>query len=244
MTAIKSTYCRLLVNEFDFSGVSNSLEVALQSDRQDVTCFQDTAKVFLNLGGAGTIAQKGYLSDVIAGEFEKEIQESIANVESLYVAALFGTATAACPAYVARATNTEGMKIAAPVEGVLTLEGSWFEGSGIKRGLRAYTGTISATGAQTHIDLGAAGAAGGYAWLFVQAITGSAEDAVITVESDDNTGFSSAATEATFTFSAVGGNEQAMSGAIDRYVRLNCTDLGGATNFTVVLIVAVSGITY
>ena len=70
------------------------------------------------------------------------------------------------------------------------------------------------------------------------------KNATITVQSDDNTGFATPATEGTFTFSAVGGQEIALSGAVDRYVRLNATSLGGATNYTVVGVIALSGITY
>jgi len=134
-----------------------------------------------------------------------------------------------------------------PVDGALAVNGGWNGGSGIKRGLRVWSGTFSATGAQStpaYIDIGAAGTAGGFAYLHIQAITGAATDAVILVESDTATNFASAATEATFTFSAVGAQEQAMAGTVNRYIRLNCTDLGGATNFTVVAIACVSGVTY
>lgn len=247
MTAVKATYTRLLVNQWDFSGVSNSLEVALENAREDVTTFQATGKEFLATDTSGTISQQGYFADAAAGEFEQEIQDSIDDTDTLYVAALFGTNTEACPAYVARATNTSGMTLAAQTPGVITVSGEWFQGTGIQRGLRVWTGTFSATGAQTspaYIDLGSAGAAGGNAWLFVQTITGSATNATITLESDDNTGFTSAATECTFTFSAVGAQEQALSGAIDRYLRLNCTSKGGATSFVVVCVAAVSGVTY
>ena len=48
----------------------------------------------------------------------------------------------------------------------------------------------------------------------------------------------------TFTFSAKGAYEIALTSTVDRYVRLNCTGLGGATNFTVVGVVGVAGRTY
>jgi hypothetical protein len=78
----------------------------------------------------------------------------------------------------------------------------------------------------------------------VQTITGTATNASIVLQSDDNTGFSTPGTECTFTFSAVGGYEQAISGTVDRYVRLNCSSMGGATSFVVVCVAAVSGVTY
>ncbi|WP_230685363.1 hypothetical protein, partial [Streptococcus pneumoniae] len=84
---------------------------------------------------------------------------------------------------------------------LITANGSWFDGTGIKRGLQVYRGTISATGTTTYIDTGAVGSAGGYAWIWITAVTGTATNATILIQSDDNTGFSSPATEATFTFS-------------------------------------------
>lgn len=245
--ATKARYTRLLVNEFDFSGVSNSLEVALNVAREDATCFQDTGAVTVPTDTSGTISQQGYFVDAAAGEFEQEIEESLSNTESLYVAALFGTDVAACPAYVARATNTNNLTISAAVPGLITVSGEWYQGTGILRGLRVWTGTFDDVEAQAtpaYIDLGAAGSAGGYAWLWVQAIDGTATNADIVLQSDSATGFGTAATEATFTFSAVGGYEQALSGTVNRYLRLSCTDLGGATSFTVVCVAAVSGITY
>lgn len=244
MAPKRGTLARLLVNQFDFSSQSNKVEVGLSTGRVESTVLQSTAAETTATNASGSIIQNGYFLDKAAGQIEQELQSEIENGTLLLVAALFGTDVAACPAYVARDAQAESMKLSAPVEGVLQMSGAWHQGVGIVRGLRAYAGTISAIGAQTHIDLGAAGAAGGYAWLFVQSITGAATDASIIVESDDNTGFTTPATECTFTFSAVGGFEQAMSGAIDRYVRLKTNSMGGATNFTVVLVVAASGITY
>lgn len=238
---IKATYCRILVNEFDFSGQSNSLEVDITTGKQDVTTFQSTAKSFLTLDADGTINQAGFFDDADAGYTEQELAESILNAETLYVAALFGTQTAACPAYVAPATSTDSLNISGATGGVIEMKASWPAGAGIKRGLRLYSGTISATGGVTYIDLGAAGTTGGWCWLFVQDITGTAVDAEITVESDTGTSFATAATEGTFTFSDVGGFEVTLSGTVNRYVRLNCTDLGGATDFTVAAVVAVNG---
>lgn len=251
--AIKGRYTRLFVGSsteaWEFTGVSNSLEVSLTTDRLETTAFQDTGAVTIAGDTSGTITQKGYFHDVIAGEFEKEIYESIANNETLYVGALFGTETDACPSYVARATNTGGMTIAGDVGGLITVQGEWFQGTGIKRGVRVWRGTFSATGAQTspaYIDLGSAGAAGGTAWLWVTAVTGTATNAAVQLQSANATNFATPATEATFTFSSASGRaqEQALSGAIDRYLRLNVTSMGGATNFTVCVAAAVSGITY
>lgn len=242
MAAIKGTYTRILVDQFDFSGVSNSVDVAINSEEFDVTAFQDLGSVFLTGVSGGTITQNGYFDGTAAGGLEAEVYSRLGSTTGHVVAVLFGTQTTGCPAYVLPGTDGREMTITSPVNGIVTLNGTWSEGTGIRRGRRVFGGTISATGAQTAIDFSAAGSAGGSAYLFIQAITGSVSSATITVQSSsDNSTF---ADEGTFTFSAVGVQTVTMTGAVNRYIRLNCTSLGGATNFTVVGIACVAGVTY
>ncbi len=244
----KSRYTRIVVGAngtggaWDFSGVSNSLDVDVSVARLDDTVFQVDGATSQAGDAKGSIKQAGYFDNTGAGYMEQEVAESILNAELLYVAALLGTDTAACVAYIAPQTNTDNMAISTPVADLMTLKGSWGGGTGLQRGVRLYGGTIAATGGQTYIDLGAAGSAGGNAWLFVTAISGTATSATFTVQSDDNTSFTSPATEGTFTVSATGCYAVALSGDIDRYLRLNCTSKGGATSFAVIAIVSVNGI--
>lgn len=251
--AHKGKYVRLLVGSstwaYDFSGVSNALSTSQSVERLDDTVFQSETATTVAGDKAGTITQNGYavLSTDEAMNLEKRMDEAIANATSLTVAALYMTDIAACPAKVARNTNAGKLETGGEVKGLFTMSGEWPQGTGIVRGFRVWSGTIAATGAQTgpaYIDLGAVGAAGGYAWLFVRAITGTATSADVLLQSDDNTGFATPATEGTFTFSTTGVVEVALSGTVDRYVRLSTSDMGGATNFTVTAIVAVSGVTY
>lgn len=251
MAAIKATQTRLVVGSsteaWDFSGMSNVLEVALAGEKIENTRFQDTAKTFTTGDVSGSISQNGYFDNTGADSFEQEMSQAMANVETLYVGAIYGTSIAAPSApvaYIAPATNLEGLKISAPIGGLVTVEGSWFDGQGIKRGFQVYRGTISATGTTSHIDIGAAGTVGGFAWIWVTAVTGTATDAAIVLQSDSDSGFGTAATEATFTFSSDLAQQQALSGTVNRYLRLNTTDMGGATNFTVLVVAAVKGVTY
>jgi hypothetical protein len=251
--AHKGKYCRLLMGSstyaYDFSGVSNSLEVTRTAERLDDTVFQAATATTIAGDVSGSIVQNGY-AHITEDENTKlavHLGAAISDATPLTVAALFMTDIAACPADVARNTNASKMATAGSASGLMTLNGEWPQGEGLVRGLRVWSGTISATGAQTspaYIDLGAVGTAGGYAWLFVRAITGTATNASVLLQSDDNTGFTSAGTEGTFTFSSTGVVEVALSGTVDRYVRLSTSSMGGATNFAVTAIVAVSGVTY
>lgn len=245
--AIKSIYTRFLVGgtgeAFDFSSQSNSLNVSTTSDKLEDTRFQDTARSFVQGDTEGAIEVSGYFDNGGATYIEQEFAEMVANSESVYAAAIFGTNATACPSYVAAGANVDNLKLASQVGNLITLNGSLTAGTGLQRGLMVYRGTISATGTTTYIDLGAAGSSGGKAWLWVTAITGTATNAAIVLQSDDNTGFTTPATECTFTFSAKGGYQQTLSGVIDRYLRLSTTGMGGATNFSVVVVASVTGIT-
>jgi hypothetical protein len=130
----------------------------------------------------------------------------------------------------------------APAKSLMTLNGAWAKGRGGSRGIRVFSGSISGTGNATSVDLGSAGSNGGKAYLFVQSITGSATNASFKVQSSTTEG-GAYADEGTFTVSAVGGYEVTMSGTVNRWVRLNTSSMGGATGFTVVLVVCVSGVT-
>lgn len=244
--AVRGRWTRLLVNQYDFSGVSNSLEVALNVEREDATVFQSTAVESVAVMTSGTITQNGYLTDVVAGTFEATMQNALANNTPLYVGALFGTDADPCPGYVARLTDISGLTISSPADGLMTVQGEWTQGSGILRGYRIYSGSVTATGVTSPvIDMGGEGSAGGRAWLFVQSITGSATNATISViTSQVSNNWNSPTSEGTFTFSAVGGYELALNVSVFRYMRLNVTSLGGSTGLQFAVVAAVSGVTY
>lgn len=229
---------------FRFSSKTNSMNINVTNDKLESTCFQDTAKTYVTGDTTASIDIAGYFNDAAAGDLEREFAEMVENSESLYAAALLGTATAACPAYVGEASELDGFAVKAQTGNLITVDGKFSVNDQLLRGLRVYQGTVSATGTTTYIDLGAAGSAGGYAWLWVTDKTGTITNATIILQSDDNTGFSSAATEGTFTFSALGGYRMTLSGAVDQYLRLSVTSKGGATDFYVVCVAAIDGVTY
>lgn len=237
----KAIDTHVLIDEFEVSRQATSLTIETNADAEDSTTFQATGAEFTINVPSPKISLAGFFTGVGSSYLENELQSRIGS-QSSTVAGLLGTATAACPGYVIPSSSPENMQIDAPVAGLITIEGG-FVGSRMYRGIRIAHLTISAIGAQTGVDLGAAGSAGGNVFMFVTAITGTATNADIDIESDSSAGFGTAATEATHTFSAVGATQVSMSGTIGRYVRLNVTDLGGATDFDVVAIACVDGVT-
>lgn len=248
--AVAAKYTRFLFGDataaFDFSGDSNSLSMALTVAPLQNTGFQADAETYIAGLTTGVISQSGYYSGKGAGFIEQEVNARLGTTTAMYVAALFGTNVAGCPAYITTQSWGQQMTMDMPLENLITLASEWPSSGQMIRGLRltsVATQTISATGALSSVDFGAAGSAGGKAYLFITTITGTATNATIDIESSATEG-GAYLSEGTFSFSSTGVQVVTMSGAVDRWVRLNVTNLGGATNFVVVSIAGISGVSY
>ena len=235
-------YTKLLIDQFNFSGASNQLTVNPNVNPLDTTCFQQAAMTYIAGLSAGNIGHSGYYNGKGAGLLEQELAARLGTGTPVYVAGIFGTNGTAPPAYVLDASWGQNLVINAPVAELITVAGEWPANDGMRRGRVVYDGALSATGATTSLDFGAAGSTGGVAFVFVQSITGTATGADIDIESSATEG-GTYASEGTATFSALGVVEVALTGTVNRWIRLNVTDLGGATAFTVVAIVCINGVT-
>ena len=244
--AVRACNTRILVNEYDLSGTTNGITVGGAVDTIDYGVLQTCTTLRIPTSPAITITHNGYFNGPSAGAIENELYTDLGTT-GIYVTAIADTAGAIPVAYTLDTCWNETLVLDGPVAGLIACNGSWVTGtagSQCYRGYQVYRGTLSATGGATGIDFGAAGTAGGKAYLHVTTITGGATDATIDVESDTVSNFASAASEGTFTFSAVGAYTIDLADTVNRYVRVNCTDLGTATSFAVVCIVALSGVTY
>lgn len=244
MAGIKGINTRILVGGYLLSSQTSSSSVQATAERTETTPFEATGKEYVAMSPSGQIDLGGYLTfDTSNGAtFENRLRLAIDTADTVGVIH-YVTAPAGSPGYVLPSAYTTNMQIQAPVDGVLTVNGSYVSATGLRRGVCVYSGTISATGTTTAIDLGAAGSAGGYAYLFVTTETGTGSSADIDIESATTQG-GTYASEGTFTFSAIGVQSATLSGTVNRWLRLNCTDLGGATSWTVTCIACVSGVTY
>lgn len=228
------TQLAIWVDEFNFSSATSQVDVAFTTAEGETTHLESVAQEYIPILSKCTVAQNGYIVGVDAGKAE-ELEDRF-GVGTNVVTVLVNHDDADCVAYVLPNAADYAMTFAAPVANVMTLNGSWGTSAATRRGLRVYTGTLSTVAAQASVDFGAGVTTGGYAFLHVSAITGSASSATIKVQSspDDNTW----SDEGTFTFSAVGAYTVTMTGTVGRYIRINCTSLGGATNFTVLAVVS------
>lgn len=248
MSGTKGRWSRLWVDDFDLSTKTASAEVSMSMGTEEVTAFQSSGKEFITTDPESSIKLTGYVSDIgnNAGGLEQELADRFAVANTAMVGLMLAdsaSGAAGMPVYVLPATSVDSMKISAPATGVLGLDGSFMAGTyGMRRGLCLWRGAITATGTKTGIDFGAAGAAGGDVYIWVQSITGSATNATVKVESATTLG-GTYADEATVQFSAVGGVSGTMTGAISQFLRIEVTSMGGATGFTIAVVACVDGVT-
>lgn len=241
--AVKGTLARLLVDQWDFSCETSGVDVTLEISEEDISSLCDTAAAYAPTLAAISIEHNGYMQTPlgIAGSIEQEMNARM-GVQNSIVAAMFGIDLPACPVYVLDNTFGATMEINAPAAGILTLNGAWGQGGGGYRGIRIFDGNAIATGSQTAVDIGAAGALGGEAFLFLQGVTGTLGSAVVTVASATTSG-GTYNTLGTFTLTAKGAYKVVFSGVVNRWIRLGITSLGGTTGLDMVAVACVRGVT-
>ena len=244
MAGIKGVNTRVLIGGYLLSSQTNSATVQAALERVETTPFEAAGKEYVTMPPDSNVDINGYLLfDTANGAtFENRLQAAISTADTVGII-YYNTAVAGAPGYVLPGAYTDNMQIQAQPGGVMTINGSYTSDTGLRRGICIYSGTISATGTTTPVDLGAAGSAGGYAYLFVTTETGTGTGADIDIESATTSG-GTYASEGTFTFNGIGASAVTMSGTVNQFLRLNCTDLGGATSWTVTCIACVSGVTY
>ena len=244
MAGIKGINTRILVGGYLLSAQTNSTNMQAANNSVETTPFEATAKEYVTLPPDANIDLNGYLTFDTATDatFEKRLHTSLTTADTVGLI-YYNTAVAGSPAYVMPSAYTDNMQIQAPTAGVVTVNGSYTSSVGVRRGICIYSGAVSATGTTTAIDIGAAGSAGGYAYLFVTTETGTGTNADIDLEGSATSG-GTYASEGTFTFSGISAVAVTLSGTVNRWLRINATDLGGATSWYVTCIACVSGVTY
>lgn len=243
--ATKGTSQAILVDEFIFNGDTSSVNTSISVNELGKTNIASTAMEYIAGLSEWRITQNGYWAGPDADGMADELHDRL-GVTGAVVSHIVDRANTNTPTYTIPNAFNAKLPIEAPADGIITMNGEWAASAGGHRGmLVCYNTEITATGGGTSIDLGSAGSAGGYAYLHVHTIddddSGTSTNTDIDIESSSDD--SSFASEGTFTFSATGGNTVTMSGTVNRYIRFNCTDLGGATSLEVTLIAVVSGVT-
>lgn len=245
---VKGCRTRIIVGGVDLSGDTNTVGVNIAGRAIDYGVLQDCDQRRLPLSPQTNFEHAGYYTGPSAGSLEAELYTYLGSTSGIHCAIIYDTAGSIPFAYVLDTGYNTRLAINAQTAQLLTVAGNWgllkSSGARVYRGYQVGSGTVSSTGAVTGIDLGAAGSAGGKLFVFVTAITGSATNAAIKLQSDTDPAHGTTADEGTATFSAVGCQEVTLSSTVNRYQRMNCTSLGGATSFEFYAISCIADVTY
>jgi hypothetical protein len=245
---VKGCRTRIIVGGVDLSGDTNTVGVNIQGRAIEYGVLQDCDQRRLPLPPQGSIEHSGYFTGPTAGKLEADLYTYLGTTTGVHVATIYDTSGAIPFAYVQDMAFNQRLAINAQVGNLITVAGNWptlkSSGARLIRGYQVFGGAVTGTGAQTGIDFGAAGTAGGKLYVFVTSITGTATNASVKLQSDTNSDHSTTADEGTATFSAVGCQEVTLSATVNRYQRINVVGLGGATGFTFYAISCISAVTY
>ena len=242
MAATKGTASAILVDEFIFNTSTSSAEAALTVAELTTTNLDSTANE--NIPGLTemSITQNGYFTGVDADGTEAELNARLGTTGAV-VAYIPDKDTRGASVYVIPDAHGKEMNISAPDADIITMNGAWGASSAGRRGaLLDYEKTISATGESGEINIGSAGSNGGIFYVHVHSIVGTATSASIKLQSATTSG-GSFSDEMTVTFSGVGAFSATNVGTTNKFLKYNCTSLGGATSFVVTIYSVVTGVT-
>lgn len=239
--AIKGCTSKIFIDENHVSTQSAGFSLTFNTSIIEYNVLQTCNTLKLPDQPSLMIDHSGFYSQHAAGYLSKEFYDYILT-NGGYITVQQGS-TAPQVGVVLTDSFNANFVTSSQLANLIAVNGKW-TGNVFYAGLFvADQQTITATGGTTEYDFGAAGTTGGVAFLLVHSISGTATNATVVVESSGTSG-SGYATEGTFTFSAVGVVAIALSGTVNRYIRLNTTALGGATNFNVSSVVCVKGVNY
>lgn len=243
---VKGKWARFFIGRRDVSAVTASAEIDIGVTNEEVTSFQATAKEYTVTGTESSISLSGYVEVLSTAGLERTLQSRFGTALVDHIGVLLqedGVTELAMPVYVIKDTDPDSMTIAAPATGIMTIDGVFsVREMSIKRGLLLYRGTVTSTGVKSAFDFPAGGTAGGDVFVWVQDITGTATNAELVIASATAEG-GTFTNEATITFSDLGSYYAAMTGTVDKRLRLSVNSLGGATNFTIAVVAAITGVT-
>jgi hypothetical protein len=234
---MKGTELGIWVDEFNFGSSTSQADLAFEISEAERTNLDSSAQEFLPILPKATVTQNGYFEGVMPDGFEAELEDRF-GLGKAVLTVVTQKSDADCVCYVLPEATDYSMVFGAPVAGLITLNGQWGTSAATVRGRRVFDGTFDDIESGATVDFGAGTTNGGAAFLHVVTITGDAEDATIEVQSSADE--STWADEGTFTLAAVGGYSLALAGTVGRYVRLSCTDLGGATAIRCMAVVSLS----
>lgn len=236
---------RIYLAEIDLSGVSNAAALNLKTDVVDVTAFSDAYKDKMAGMTDVTVDVSGFFSasEDALGNPDKKLFDQLARSNAVLTLATGAGATGET-AYTFRPLLSQYT----PLDGKVGEAGTFklhAEGTGglVKGKILIPYGAKTLTGNGTGYQLGAVTATQLiYVGVHIFAVSGTLPTLDLKLQSDDNSGFTSATDRITFTQkTAIGQDWQSLAGAItDTYWRINYTIGGTLPSFTLAIVAGIT----
>lgn len=233
MATFVLTDASILLGGVDLTAKSNQIQLTYEVEAQDATVFGNDTRI--NKGGLWVISGEvgGFTDEDLAGS---AIFDAVGAGPSVFQVAAPGDDGTAGYAFRSMAASHQplGGSVGEMAADSLSLVGK--SGAPLVRGTILHPSTArTSTGTGTGRELGAVAADEKvYGALNVVAASGSSPTLDVVVESDDNSGFTSATTRLTFSQqTGVGADWQSAAGAItDTHWRVSYTIGGSSPSFT------------
>lgn len=238
---IRGTEARIFMDGVDLSCVTANLGVETTTGEYDATVLCSTALGYVpGMVNNGTITLSGYFVNA-----EETALYNAISATNKTVAAIFDYSNLPAPAYCLQSATNYNLTHKAPTDNLITIDGAFKSKLPMKRGLLGFYKTvISATGTSAAVQIpGTLVSHSGKFFVFVQAIGGTASTPILfNIQSSAN-GSTGWASEAAFSFSAVGADVKDFTTPAGAYFSIATTSLGGATSYTVSVVFVIDTLT-
>lgn len=238
---IRGTEARLFLDAVDLSCVTANLSVEVAVGELEAVTLCSTAMEYVpGQQNSGTIGVSGYFVKA-----EEEALYNAVNATNKNVAAIFDYTNLPAAAYCLQSATNYNLVHKAPADNLITMDGGFKSKLPMKRGLLGYyKTTISAVGTSAAVQIpDTLTTHSGKFFVFLHAIGGTASTPILfNIQSSAN-GTTGWASEASFSFSAIGSGVKDFSTPAGSWFSISTTSMGGATSYTVSVIFVVDTLT-
>ena len=124
MAPVRGCQTKILIDEYDLSGQSNSVNIDASVAVLDYVTFQACYQQRTPGLPSSAIAHNGYFNGSGAGQLEEELHARLGSGNDVYVGVILGTELAIPVGYVLATAFGQQLKLDAPVDGLLTVQGA------------------------------------------------------------------------------------------------------------------------
>lgn len=245
-TFVHGKSSKVYLDEFDMSAYLNSTDVAYSQDTAETTAYGATARAYIPSQSSGTVSFGGLYDAVTgAGSSDKEFQDILGSAVTPLLTVAIDSGTIGNRVVMARANETS-YTLSSPVADINSVTAD-FQCSadptnnvefGVASGVSLTTGlsiASNALGALASVDNTAATSNGGAALLHVPTNTVDGDTTIKVQESANDSTWADLISFTTVGASATTSQILAVTGTVNRYLRVTATTAGttGAITFQV-----------